>query len=99
MSIGFNPVTLSLATVIMSQPTPSNGGYDKKSRLGFRAIRAFFLGLGIGFLAFLAVYFMASALNMQAGNTVFNPIALGLVALGLFLLIFLGIEWSEYLQD
>ncbi len=79
----------------MSVPNPN----EKKSRLGTRAIRGFFLGAGIGFLGFLAVYFMAVAINMQSGTTVFNPIATGLIVFGFILLIVLGIEWSEYLND
>ena len=81
--------------IIMSQP-PSG---EKKSRLGARAIRAFFLGAGIGFLGFIAVYFMAVAINLQSKSTIFNPVALGLVVFGFILLIVLGIEWSEYLGD
>jgi len=95
MRNGINPLAMLALPIIMSTP----GGTEKKSRLGARAIRAFFLGAGIGFLGFLAVYFMATAINLQSSSTIFNPIALGLITFGFILLIVLGIEWSEYLGD
>jgi len=95
MKYGINPLALLVPAIIMSSP-PSP---EKKSRLGARLIRAFFLGLGAGFIAFLAVYFIGIGLNMQAGTTIFNAIAIGLAVLGIFLLITLGIEWSEYMAE
>ncbi len=95
MRFGINPLALLAPAIIMSTPA----GSEKKSRLGIRAIRAFFLGAGIGFLGFIAVFFMATAVNLQSNNPVFNPIALGLITFGFILLITLGIEWSEYIGD
>jgi len=95
MRYGINPLVMLALPIIMSTP----GGTEKKSRLGFRAIRAFFLGAGIGFLGFIATYFMAIAINLQSNSSIFNPVALGLIVFGFILLIVLGIEWSEYLGE
>jgi len=99
MRFGISPGALLASAIIMSQPSPANNGNEKRSRLGARAIRAFFIGSGIGLLAFFAIYFMGTAINLQAGKTVLNPIALGLVVFGFILLITLGIDYSEYMQD
>jgi len=95
MRIGINPVVLGALGFIMSQPSP--GG--KKSRLGVRIIRGFFLGLGIGFLAFFAIYFLGISVNLQNGSVILNPVALGLMAMGFILLITIGLEYSEYLEE
>ena len=99
MRNGINPVMLGMLGFIMSQPNPG----AKKSRLGARIIRGFFLGLGIGFVAFFAIYFMGISVNLQStsggGGVVLNPIALGLMAVGFILFITLGLEYSEYLEE
>lgn len=57
--------------------------------------RAFLIGLGIGIVSGLGFYFMTTAINMIAGSTVFDPIAMLVLTIGFILALAIGIEMSK----
>lgn len=56
--------------------------------------RAFLVGLTIGIIAGLGFYFMTTAINMIAGSTVFDPIAMLIITMGFVLVAAIAIELS-----
>ncbi|MDI6905671.1 MAG: hypothetical protein QMD13_09365 [Candidatus Bathyarchaeia archaeon] len=70
-----------------------------KVKIGHRAIRAFFNGVGIGILSGTSIYILTSALNKLAEATVLDPIAMTLFVIGGFILSSFGIEWSKDIEE
>jgi len=66
-----------------------------KVSIGQRMTRAFLIGLGIGIVSGLGFYFMTTAINMIAGSTVFDPIAILILTMGFILSLAIGIEMSK----
>lgn len=71
----------------------------KKPKIGARIIRAVFIGNMIGFILFLTVYLLTTAINGIAGSTVLPqiPLSVGSWAMGLSASI--GIELSKDLEQ
>lgn len=59
-----------------------------------KIVRAFLVGMSIGFVAGLGFYFMAIAINMLSGTTTFNPIAILIFVFGFILISAIAIEMS-----
>jgi len=72
----------------MSTPIP-------KKRLGARIVRAFFVGLSVGFAGGFGVYLLAVAVNTLQGSTVLSPLAFLLLVLGFTIVASVGIELSK----
>jgi lipopolysaccharide export LptBFGC system permease protein LptF len=70
-----------------------------KISIGHRAIRALFLGLGIGIFDSVPTYILTRALNTLAGVEVLSPIAMTLLVFGGTLFASLGIEWSKDIAE
>ncbi|MEM4066560.1 MAG: hypothetical protein QXV17_06850 [Candidatus Micrarchaeaceae archaeon] len=66
-----------------------------KKRLGARIVRAFFVGLTIGLVGGLGVYFMALSVNLQSSSSILNPTALLILTVGFILSASLGTELSK----
>lgn len=62
--------------------------------VGRRVTRAFLIGISLGLIAGLGFYFMATAINMIAMTTVFDPIALLVLTMGAMIVLAIGIELS-----
>ncbi len=71
----------------------------KKPKFAQRMIRATFNGMAISFLLFIVVYFFATAVNMLAGSTIFNPTAWGIFSFALGEAGSIGIELSKDLES
>ena len=76
-----------------SQTIPS------KKRLGARIVRAFFVGLSVGFAGGFGVYLLALAVNTLQGTSVLNPLAFLLLVLGFTTVASVGIELSKDLEN
>jgi len=72
----------------MSTQTP-------KKRLGARIVRAFFVGLSVGFAGGFGVYLLAIAVNALSNVTVLSPLAFLLLVLGFSIVASVGIELSK----
>ena len=70
----------------------------KKPKIGQRIIRAAFIGNMIGFIMFLTIYLLTTAINGVAGSTVLPevPLSIGGYAIGLSASI--GIELSKDIE-
>jgi len=76
-----------------SQTTPP------KKRLGARIVRAFFVGLSVGFAGGFGVYLLALAVNTLQGTPVLSPLAFLLLVLGFTTVASVGIELSKDLAN
>jgi len=66
-----------------------------KKRLGARIVRAFFVGLSVGFAGGFGVYLLAVAVNSLSSVTVLSPLAFLLLVLGFSIVSSVGIELSK----
>jgi hypothetical protein len=66
-----------------------------KKRLGARIVRAFFVGLSVGFAGGFGVYLLAVAVNTLQATTVLSPLAFLLLVLGFTIVASVGIELSK----
>jgi len=66
-----------------------------KKRLGARIVRAFFVGLSVGFAGGFGVYLLAVAVNALSNVTVLSPLAFLLLVLGFSIVSSVGIELSK----
>jgi len=66
-----------------------------KKRLGARIVRAFFVGLSVGFAGGFGVYLLAVAVNTLQATTVLSPLAFLLLVLGFSIVSSVGIELSK----
>ena len=66
-----------------------------KKRLGARIVRAFFVGLSVGFAGGFGVYLLAVAVNTLSSTTTLSPLAFLLLVLGFSLVASIGIELSK----
>jgi len=76
-----------------SQTTPP------KKRLSARIVRAFFVGLSVGFAGGFGVYLLALAVNTLQNASVLNPLAFLLLVLGFTTVASVGIELSKDLEN
>jgi hypothetical protein len=70
-----------------------------KKRLGARIVRAFFVGLSVGFAGGFGVYLLALAVNTLQGTPVLSPLAFLLLVLGFTTVASVGIELSKDLEN
>jgi len=66
-----------------------------KKRLGARIVRAFFVGLSVGFAGGFGVYLLAVAVNALSSTVVLSPLAFLLLVLGFSIVSSVGIELSK----
>ena len=66
-----------------------------KKRLGARIVRAFFVGLSVGFAGGFGVYLLAVAVNALSSTVVLSPLAFLLLVLGFSIVASVGIELSK----
>jgi len=78
----------------MSSQTTSS-----KKRLGARVVRAFFVGLSVGFAGGFGVYLLALAVNTLSKTPVLSPLAFLLLVLGFTTVASVGIELSKDLEN
>ena len=66
-----------------------------RKRLGARIVRAFFVGLSVGFAGGFGVYLLAVAVNALSSAVVLSPLAFLLLVLGFSIVASVGIELSK----
>jgi len=66
-----------------------------KKRLGARIVRAFFVGLAVGFAGGFGVYLLAVAVDALSNVKVLSPLAFLLLVLGFSIVASVGIELSK----
>jgi hypothetical protein len=67
--------------------------------IGRRVTRAFLIGFGLALIAGLAFFFITTGINMIAAKTVFDPVAIMLFVMGSIMVLAIGIELSEDIQE
>jgi len=77
----------------------SSNSNTPKKRLGARIVRAFFVGLSVGFAGGFGVYLLALAVNTLQGTPVLSPLAFLLLVLGFTTVASVGIELSKDLAN
>lgn len=70
----------------------------KKPKIGQRIVRALFIGNMIGFVLFLVSYFLTTAINGVAGDTVLPEVPLSIGAYGMGIAASIGIELSKDME-
>jgi multisubunit Na+/H+ antiporter MnhG subunit len=70
-----------------------------KVSVGRRVSRALFIGLMIGAFGAVGVYYMNSAINLIAGESIVNAIGMALLVFGASILGSIGIELSSDISD
>ena len=77
----------------------SSNSNTPKKRLSARIVRAFFVGLSVGFAGGFGVYLLALAVNTLSNTPVLSPLAFLLLVLGFTTVASVGIELSKDLEN